>query len=88
MDFSEMDFENLSNEKNYDVVITNYEDYRKIVIACIKEQNPYLKTDKDVEKFINGEEGIIEASYNLNKAYFSKGKYVLSVATATAMNLD
>ena len=88
MDFSEMDFENLNNEKNWDVVITNYEDYRKVVVACIKQQNPHVKTNEDVEKFIDGEEGMIEASYNLNKEYFAKGKYVISVAAATVMNLD
>ena len=88
MDFKDMDFDNLSNKKNWEVVVTNYNDYRKIVCAYIKAGNPHLKTDEDVEKFINGEEGMIRASYNLNKKDFAQGKYVVSVASATAMNLD
>ena len=88
MTIEEFDFENLDNEKNYDVVVTNYKDFRKIVCACIKRDNPYIKTDEEVEKFIDGEEGIIRAKYNLNKKDYAEGKYVLNDASATAMNLD
>ncbi len=88
MKFEDFDFDNLDNEKNWEVVVTNYKDYRKIVCACIKRENSYVKTDEDVENFIDGEEGIIRASFNMNKKDFAEGKYVLSIASVTATNLD
>ena len=81
---------NLDDEKNDNVVVTNYQDFRKIVCAFIKEMHYYIKTDEDVEKYIKegGGDGIIRVMYNENKENFAQGKYVYSKAGACAMNLD
>ena len=82
--------ENLEDKKNWDVVVTNYQDFKKIVVAFIKYCNPNVKTDKDVETFIErgGGEGIIKATYSENKKYFAEGKYVYSQASVAEMNLE
>lgn len=80
----------LSSEENWNVVVTNYQDFKKIVVAFIKYCNPNLKTDKDVETFIErgGGEGIIKATYTENKKYFAEGKYVYGQAAVAEMNLE
>lgn len=82
--------DNLDDERNDNVVITNYRDFRKIVCAFIREMNPRLKTDEDVEKYIKegGGDGIVQAMYSENKKDFAEGRYVYSQAAAAAMNLD
>lgn len=81
---------NLDDEKNDNVVVTNYQDFRKIVCAFIKEMHAYVKTDEDVEKYIKkgGGDAIIRAMYDENKEDFAKGKYVYSKAGVSAMDLD
>lgn len=82
-------FDNLYDEKNDNVVVTNYEDLRKIVCAFIRYMNPRLKTDEDIEKYIDeSDEGIVQAMYSENKKNFAEGRYVYSKAAAAAMNLD
>ena len=81
--------DNLDDERNDNVVITNYQDFRKIVCAFIREMNPRLKTDEDIEKYIaESDEGIVQAMYSKNKKDFAEGRYVYSQAAAAAMNLD
>lgn len=82
--------EALDSKENWNVVVTNCQDFKKIVVAFIKYCNPNVKTDKDVEKFIErgGGEGIIKAIYSENKKYFVEGKYVYSKAGAAEMNLQ
>lgn len=82
-------FDNLDDERNDNVVVTNYEDFRKIVCASIRYMNPRLKTDEDIEKYIDeSDEGIVQAMYSENKKNFAEGRYVYSKAAAAAMNLD
>ena len=75
---------------NPNLVITKYEDFRKLVCEYIKERNPHLKTQEEIENFIDtgGGDGIIESMYERNKHFFAKGLYVHSKADATAMNLE
>jgi len=81
---------NLNDERNDIVVVTNYQDFRKIVCAFIKEQHFYVKTEEDVEKYIKkgGGDDIIRVTYDRYKNDFAKGKYVYCQAAAAAMNLD
>ncbi len=82
-------FDNLDDEKNDNIVVTNYADFRKIVCAYIRFMNPRLKTEEDVEKYIaESDEGLIQAMYCENKKNFAEGRYVYSKAAAAAMNLD
>lgn len=82
-------FDNLDDEKNDTVVVTDYKDFRKIVCAFIRAMNPRLKTDEDIEKYIDeSDEGIVQAIYSENKKHFAEGRYVYSQAAAAAMNLD
>lgn len=81
-------FDNLDDEKNDTVVVTDYKDFRKIVCAFIRAMNPRLKTDEDIEKYIDeSDEGIVQAMYFENQKNFAEGRYVYSKAAA-AMNLD
>ena len=82
--------DNLDDKRNWTVKVTNYQDFRKIVCAFIKDKNPRLKTDEDIEKYIKegGGEGIVQAMYSENKKNFAEGRYVYSKAAAAAMNLD
>ena len=81
--------DNLDDERNWTVKVTNYQDFHKIVCAFI-DKNPRLKTDDDIEKYIKegGGEGIVQAMYSENKKDFAEGRYVYSQAAAAAMNLD
>lgn len=76
-------------KKNAYLVVKTYAEFREIVCEYIKEQNTYLKSQEEVENFIEtgGGEGIIEATYNENKHYFAKGLYVQSQASAAAFNV-
>ena len=80
----------MTDKEKTEVVVTEYDDFRKIVCEQIKQQHGNLKTDKDVEKFIDngGGEGVIKSAFNENKKDFAEGKYVYSTASAVAMNLD
>ena len=80
--------DNIDDERNDSVVVTNYQDFRKIVCACIKAMRPKGTTDADVEELIKkgGGEGIAQAMYSENKKNFAEGRYVYSKAAATAMN--
>ena len=86
--------ENLDDERNWTVVVTNYEDFKKIVYAFIRQTHPRLnlKTDKDVDNYVkndsSGGEGMIGAMYSERKKYFKEGKYVYSSASCAAMNVD
>lgn len=79
--------ENLDDEKNWTVKITDYKDFRTIVKANIKYMNPNM-TDKDIEERIEeeGGYGIMDAIFNENKKDFAEGRYVYSQAGAAAMN--
>lgn len=81
-------FDNLSDKKNWTVKVTNYQDFRKIMCAYIKDMRPKGTTDADVEELIDkgGGEGIAQAMYFENKKNFAEGRYVYS--KAAAMNLD
>ena len=76
-------------ENDANLVVKTYAEFRKVVCECIKEQNTYLKSQEEVENFIEtgGGEGIIEAMYNENKHFFEKGLYVQSKASAAAFNV-
>ena len=80
-------FDNLDDEKNDNVVVTDYQDFRKIVCAFIKRMRPKGITDSDVEKLIveGGGEGIMQADFFDNKKNFAEGRYVYSKAAASAM---
>ena len=86
--------ENLDDERNWTVVVTNYEDFKEIVYAFIRQTHPRLnlKTDKDVDNYVkndsSGGEGMIGAMYNERKKDFKEGKYVYSSASCAAMNVD
>ena len=85
-----MDLKDLDDqEKKWKMVVSKYEDFRKIVCAYIKHAYPKA-TDDYVEELIKkgGGEGIIQAMYSENKKNFAKGMYVCSKAAAAAMNLD
>lgn len=75
---------------NPNLVVTSYEEFRKLVCEYVKKRNTYLKTQEEIEKFIDtgGGDGIIEAMYDENKQYFAKGLYVHSKADAAAMNVE
>ncbi len=84
-----LDLKNLSDEERQNTVVTNYDDFRKIVCAYIRFMNPRLKTEEDIEKYIaESDEGLIQAMYCENKKNFAEGRYVYSKAAAAAMNLD
>lgn len=80
--------DNIDDERNDSVVVTNYQDFRKIMCAYIKDMRPKGTTDADVEELIDkgGGEGIAQAMYFENKKNFAEGRYVYS--KAAAMNLD
>nr|DAE33884.1 MAG TPA: hypothetical protein [Caudoviricetes sp.] len=86
--------ENLDDERNANVAVTSYEDFRKIVYAFIKRMNPglNLKTDKDVDSYVKndsfGGEGMIGSIYNERKKEFKEGRYVYDSAACAAMNVD
>lgn len=81
-------FDNLDDEKNDNVVVTDYQDFRKIVCACIKAMRPKGTTDADVEELFKkgGGEGIAQAMYSEGKRDFAEGRYVYNDAAAVAMN--
>lgn len=85
-----MSLKDVEEQYQCSVVVTNYEEFRKIVCEMIKKQHPYIKSDEEVEKFIEqgGGEGTIKAMYNENKEDFAEGRYVYSQAAAAAMNLN
>lgn len=80
--------DNIDDERNDSVVVTNYQDFRKIMCAYIKAMRPKGTTDADVEKLIDegGGEGIAQAMFFENKKNFAEGRYVYSKAAAAAMN--
>lgn len=80
--------DNIDDERNDSVVVTDYQDFRKIMCACIKSMRPKGTTDADVEELIKegGGEGIAQAMYSENKKDFAEGRYVYSQACAAAMN--
>lgn len=86
--------DNLDDERNANVVVENYNDFKKIVYAFIKRANQSLdlKTDKDVENYVKndsfGGEGMIGAIYSERKNDFKQGKYVYSSAACASMNVD
>ena len=80
--------ENLDDKRNWTVKVTNYQDFRKIVCACIKRMRPKGTTDADVEELIKegGGEGMAQAIYSKGKKDFAEGRYVYNDAAAAAMN--
>ena len=80
--------ENLDDKRNWTVKVTNYQDFRKIVCACIKRMRPKGTTDAYVEELIKegGGEGIAQAIYSKGKKDFAEGRYVYNDAAAAAMN--
>ena len=80
--------ENLDDKRNWTVKVTNYQDFRKIVCACIKRMRPKGTTDAYVEGLIKegGGEGIAQAIYSKGKKDFAEGRYVYNDAAAAAMN--
>lgn len=67
-------FDNLDDEKNDNVVVTNYEDFRKIVCAFIKRMRPKDTTDSDVEKLIvEGGRGLVLGKSAALLWLFNKG---------------
>ena len=81
--------DNIDDERNDSVVVTNYQDFRKIMCAYIKYAYP-KSTDTDVEELIKkgGGEGIAQAIYAKNKKNFAEGRYVYSKTAAAAMNYE
>lgn len=80
----------LWKKDKWNIVVTNYEDFRKIVCEYIKQGNTWMKTDEQLEEFIKegGGEGIICAKYHAGIKDFAKGLYVSNDAAACAMNLE
>ncbi len=64
---------NLDDEKNWTVAVTDYQDFRKIVCAFINRMRPKGTTDEKVEKLIEdgGGETIMQAEFNKNKKDFA-----------------
>ena len=83
-----MDLNNLDNKENWNAVVTDYQEFRKIVCAYIKRMRPKGTTDSDVEKLIEegGSDSIIRAKFNRNKMDYAEGRYVFSDACAVADN--
>ena len=87
-------FNDLNSKENWNVVVTNYQDFKKIVYAFVRYMHPSLKlkTDEDAEKYIQndsvGGEDMIKATYAENKKYFAEGKYVYSQACSVVGEID
>ena len=76
----------LNDERRWSVVVTNYQDFYKIVCEYVKRKRPEVNTTKEAEKYIeenNGEE-LILATYHQGKKDFAEGKYVCNDASAVA----
>ena len=86
MDLNDLD----DQEKKWKIVVTKYEDFRKIVCAYIKRMRPEGATDADVEELIKkgGGEGIMQAIYSEGTKDFATGLYVCNDAAAAAMNYE
>ena len=80
--------DNIDDERNDSVIVTNYQDFRKIMCACIKRMRPKGTTDAYVEELIKegGGEGIAQAIYSKGKKDFAEGRYVYNDTAAAAMN--
>lgn len=80
----------LWEKDKWNIVVTNYKDFRKIVCEYIKQGNTWMTTDEAVEEFIKrgGGEGIIRSKYHEGMNDFAKGLYVSNDAAACAMNLE
>ena len=76
----------LNDERRWSVVVTNYQDFYKIVCEYIKYMRPEVNTTEEAEKYIkenNGKE-LILAKYHMGKKDFAEGKYVCNDASAVA----
>lgn len=83
-----MDLKNLNSKENWNVVVTDYQDFRKVVVAFIKYGKPKM-TDNEVEKCIKRVgEGLIHAKFNMNKKDYAEGKYVFNDAAAISTNYE
>ncbi len=82
-------FNDLDSKENWNVVVTNYQDFYRIVCEYIKYMRPEVNTTKEAEKYIeenNGKE-LILAKYHMGKKDFAEGKYVHSDACTVASNI-
>ena len=64
----------LNDERRWSVVVTNYQDFYKIVCEYVKRKRPEVNTTKEAEKYIeenNGKE-LILATYHQGKKILQK----------------
>ena len=85
-----MDLNNLDSKENWNAVVTDYQDFRKIVCKFTKAGNRCVQTDDEIEEFIDqgGGDGVIQAMFCENKKNFTEGRYVFSKAAAVTMKLE